>query len=74
MEAHSICVTNFTALFILTLRKQYSLFLYRVPGSDVGLHTRWGPLPSARGANWHRPQEQEEGQRQGQEICLEPRK
>lgn len=41
-------------------------------GLDVGMYTRWRPLPSARGADWHRSQEQEEGQGQGQEICLEP--
>lgn len=61
---------NFTTK--LLLKDAYVVFVH--PGLDVGMYTRWRPLPSARGADWHRPQEQEEGQRQGQEICLEPRK
>lgn len=39
---------------------------------DAGVYTRWKPLSSFRGTNWQRPQGQEEGQRQGQEIRLEP--
>lgn len=54
--------------------QQYSLLISFIHGLDAGMYTRWRPLPSFRGANWHRPQEQEEGQRQGQEIRLEPRK
>lgn len=41
---------------------------------DPRVYTRWRPLSSSRGANWQWPQGQEEGQRQGQKICLEPRK
>lgn len=25
------------------------------PGLDVGVYARWRPLPSTRGADWHRP-------------------
>lgn len=39
---------------------------------DAGVYTRWRPLSSFGGADWQRPQGEEERQRQGQEIHLEP--